>query len=440
MKKTVVIFYSKGYCDQVAIALKEYYATKQQEVNAILIDEDDYSNFHYASFRRNLYKFSARNTPIFNKLLGFFQDRQYESRIRRSFKEENEGVDKIETQIDADANQAANKSSALSNLKLRMRQVDVILKRFMPEAIVCTTAQSLKRVLVARARLGYNKMKVFSAISDFYAHKGFILKGVDKYLVSNMAIKQALQAYRIQEEDVEVVGHPVRNGVEKVYDKQEVMNYLGIENKELPTLVVAGGRYGSSRIKTAIKDVIQFADRANIIVLSDNSQSVRTFVNQICSSLKITNNVYQIDSIDDIAKIYSIANCVICTPTAYMTFEVIARGIPCVLTSPIDYREKGNFEYLTNNGFALAGSDSERLIAGLTSIVNNDDDCKEFVDSIKGVFKLNDVKKYGDYILSQTEVNEDNKIVSIDDVVLPKRAEIIEDEIADKKTKKKGKK
>ena len=97
-------------------------------------------------------------------------------------------------------------------------------------------------------------------------------------------------------------------------------------------------------------------------------------------------------------------------------------------------------EYLTNNGFALAGSDSERLIAGLTSIVNNDDDCKEFIDSIKGVFKLNDVKKYGDYILSQTEVNEDNKIVSIDDVVLPKRAEIIEDEIADKKTKKKGKK
>ena len=86
MKKTVVIFYSKGYCDQVAIALKEYYATKQQEVNAILIDEDDYSNFHFANFRRNMYKFSARNTPIFNKLLGFFQDRQYESRIRRSFK------------------------------------------------------------------------------------------------------------------------------------------------------------------------------------------------------------------------------------------------------------------------------------------------------------------------------------------------------------------
>ncbi len=417
MKKTIVIFYSKGYYDQLAISLQEYFSSKKELVNAVLIDEDDYSNFHFASFCRGMYKFSTRNTPVINSLVAFFTKPFYERRIKSSFKEENQKDKNIEENAQTPKNEnepinvtEPNKIDAIEKktnetikgIKQRFRQADIIIKRFNPDLIICTTAHSLKKVLKAKERL-QSGVLVYSAISDFYAHNGFVLKGVDKYLVSTTYAKQGLIPFGIPEENIEVIGMPSRKGVDREYDKDEVLTSLGVTNKELPNIVLAGGRYGSARIKTALKDVALFSDKANIIILADKSETVHTFAKSFCKSAKINENVYIIDSIDDIAKLYSIADCVVCNATTYLVYEALCREIPVVLTSPVDYREQGNYDFLTTNGYCLVGSDSEKLNSALYTIIQKGPTYDDYKAHIKNIFIKDSSKKFGKYVLDELD-------------------------------------
>ncbi len=422
MKKTIVIFYSKGYYDQLAISLQEYFSSKKELVNAVLIDEDDYSNFHFASFCRGMYKFSTRNTPVISSLVAFFTKPFYERRIKTSFQEDIQKDKKGEEnpQITKKENEPINikepnkiealekkTNDTIKGVKQRLRQADIIIKRFNPDLIICTTAHSLKKVLKAKERL-QSGVLVYSAISDFYAHNGFILKGVNKYIVSTTYVKQGLIPFGIPEENIEVIGMPARKGVDRVYDKDEVLSSLGVANKNLPNIVLAGGRYGSSRIKTALKDVALFSDKANIIILADKSESVHTFATSFCKSAKINENVYIIDSVDDIAKLYSIADCLVCNATTYLVYEALNREIPVVLTSPIDYREQGNYDFLTTNGYGLVGSDSEKLNSALYTIIQKGPTYDDYKAHIKNIFIKDSSKKFGKYILEELE-----KIVTV---------------------------
>ena len=58
MKKTVIVCYAEGYCDQVAYALQEYYAKKADEVSLLLINEKQYTSFNTRGIKDTLYRFS----------------------------------------------------------------------------------------------------------------------------------------------------------------------------------------------------------------------------------------------------------------------------------------------------------------------------------------------------------------------------------------------
>ena len=81
MKKTVVVFYSEGYCDQVALALNEYYSTIADEVSVLLINEKQYTSFGARKFKDNMYRFSMRYFPNINRFGGFISY-QYNSAFR----------------------------------------------------------------------------------------------------------------------------------------------------------------------------------------------------------------------------------------------------------------------------------------------------------------------------------------------------------------------
>ncbi len=391
MKKTVIVFYSKGYCDQVAQALGEYYATIADQASCLLIDEKQYTFGSTRAFKDSMYRLSMRNFPSINRFAGYISY-QYNEKFKSKTSK-----NAIEAEAQEPTEKPNDKEESFRNLKIRFRKMDNILIRFNPDIVVCTTPISLEKALKARERLS-SPVQICVAITDYCTNRGMINKGVDKYLVQNANIKQTLIAFGIAEKNIEVLGTPIPKGITEKFDKAKVLDEFGVKNKELPNVMLVSGRCGCARVIDAFKDLAPLVDEMNLFVFENNSQNIKSFIKSYAKAAKISENIYVIDEIDNMAKIYSIVDVIVSSPTAAITYEASAREIPCVLLKPANLLEEGNFTFLTSHGYSYLGEKTSHLVPAVLSLLKGQN-----IDGTPVVVRPQPVdraKPIGDYILS----------------------------------------
>ena len=365
MKKTVVVFYSEGHYDQVANALGEYFNKLADQVSLLLINEKQYTSAGSRAFKDGLIKFSMRNFPAINRLCGFISY-QYNEKIKSKT-----AKNAKEAEAQNHTNNQEEKEESFKRLKIRFRQVDNILLRFNPDVVVCTTPVSLEKSLVARERLGAS-FQICVAITDYCTNRGLINSGVDKFLVQNNSIKQTLMTYGINESNIAVLGTPINPFIVEKFDKKEMLDYFNVKNRDLPNVMIVSGRCGCARVIDAFKVLAQYSNEMNIFVFANDSTNIHQYVKTFSKAAKLTENIYVLDEIDNMAKMYSIIDVVVTSPTAAITYEAAARGIPCVLLKPITLLEEGNFTYLSTNGYGFIGEKRSHLVPTVLSLIKGE--------------------------------------------------------------------
>lgn len=442
MKKNIVILYSKNHMDQTAIALKEEFSKRNENYNLIAIKTDEFTNFCGAKISEGFYKFSIRNMPWLNQLIGLLADKLNSKREDASKKKKKET--KEQTSDDNNTQPVVNvsnkpvvtkeeKEGFIEKYRKQLRKVDNIITRYDPEIIVCTTPRSLTKALWAKERTNCRSI-ICAALTDYCVDRGFNSAAADYFIVQNSAEKQTLETLGIEEKKIIVCGTPIVDAVKKEWDRQEVLKELGVENENLPIVTIVGGRYGSGRIKSAFKDLAVYSGNFNIIVMTNGAQSVKSFISSYCKSSGITSNVYCVDEISDMSKIYSITDCMVTAPTASITYEAMSRKIPVVLMKPSNNVESGNYSYLTSNAFALRGEKHSHIVPSVLSCINKEEEEKIILKNIEGKFPQNTAEAFANTILE----------------LIPQQVEQVEMEMIDvkstieldtsNKTKNKGKK
>lgn len=434
MKKTVVVFYSEGYCDQVAKALSEYYSKIADEVSVLLINEKQYTSWGSRKFKDDMYRFSMRYFPGINRFGGFISY-QYNEKFKNKMSKNAK-----EAQVEDDAQKPDDgKEESFKGVKARFRKVDNILLRFNPDVVVCTTPVSLEKALKARERLR-SSVQICVAITDYCTNRGMINHGVDKFLVQNANIKQTLSTFGIKEDVIEVIGTPIQEGITKVYDKKKLLEEFNVVNKDLPNVIIVSGRCGCARVIDAFKDLATYSNEMNFFIFANDSQNIHSYVKTYVKAAKQSENIYVIDEVDDMAKIYSMADVIVTSPTAAITYEASTRGIPMVLLKPANQLEEGNFTYLSTNGFAFIGEKTSHLVPIVLSLVKGQNPDGTPLNIKKQ--PADKAKAYGDAILNM--ISEDMQIKKqakdASKKAKQKKEEKIEDAPVDEKAKKASKK
>ena len=98
------------------------------------------------------------------------------------------------------------------------------------------------------------------------------------------------------------------------------------------------------------------------------------------------------------AKIYSMIDVVVTSPTAAITYEASSRGIPCVLLKAANMLEEGNFTYLSTNGYAFIGEKTSHLVPAVMALIKKQN--PDGTDLKVKAQPTDKAKEYGDYILS----------------------------------------
>ena len=357
-KKTIVILYSKGFYDTVALDLTERMRREYPDCEIIAIDEDRYSNMLSSRFTRKLYIATARVAPWLNKFVFAVSNKLVRKKIDKTVAPYSEST------------KAQNPDSVVAKTRIRFRKVDNILARFDPDVVLCFTPKAHNKAIEAKQRLGMKETAVYAFITDYALNKAYINYQSDGYLVQNDNVRGELLANNVAEGKIHVVGMPFDSARVLEYDRGEVAEAMGIDTS-LPTVTLDGGRYGVATLKDAFAALADYSDRLNLVVLTGGSKSILGFVKSYVKAKGIDKNVYVIEQVTDMWKIYDITDVLVTAPTIVTIYEACIKNIPCVLIKPINVHDSENAEYIAAGQLAQRGGKDEQLVTAVLGFLNN---------------------------------------------------------------------
>ena len=354
-KKTIVILYAKGFNDTVALDLAGRMRRDHPDCEVIAVDEDRYCNAFSAQFTRRLYIASARVAPWLNRLVTAVRAKLLPKKINKT--------------VEPYKPKAQNPDSAAARMRQRFRKVDNILARFDPDVVLCFTPKAHNKAIEAKQRLGAT-CGIYAVVTDYALNKAFINYQSAGYFVQNENVRSELLANKVPDAKVRVVGMPFDSARILEYDGDEVAEAMGID-RSVPTVTLDGGRYGVATLKDAFAALADYSDRLNLVVLTGGSDTILRFIRSYVKARGLNKNIYVVENVTDMWKIYDITDVLVTAPTIVTVYEACVKNIPCVLIKPINQSESDNAEYLVSTQMALRGGKDEQLVTSVLSFLNN---------------------------------------------------------------------
>lgn len=372
-KKTIIIFYSKGIYDTNALLIADKIQSLGKDCHIIAIGDDEYTNLGSGTLARQGYIFSMRNARWMYGLYSMVTSKK--SKKAKPLKN-----------IKPDKTELTGFNKLYYNMTCWMRKIKNILRRYDPEVVLCYTPKSLNAAIKAKEQLRMYNTRIFACLTDFGLDTRFINKRSSGYFVQNNDVKKELTNLGIDNDKIFVTSILSNTTVE--YDKEEIRREIGIRNDK-PCIMLVGGRYGNGIIKNAMNKLVDYTDNFNLIVMSGGSDTIVNVAKKLAE--RSFGSVFVINKIDDIAKIYNIADIVVATPTTCICTESFVYGKPLVLLKGVGNVEEYNIKFLVSRNYAYDGSTSRKLIDSVSDIMINGSKCIDIMNNMNLSISVDEV-------------------------------------------------
>ena len=396
-KKSILLIYAEGMYDSSILATKEYIESTNADCYVIAISDKELRSFKSAQIKRWIYTNCIRNWPFMHGLLFTL------SRINTRHKINSTKHELKEYKIPEEA-----VSKWFYKITEKYRRVYNIIRRFAPDVILCADPSLLNKVCKAVHNAKLINTTITALITDYVLDERFVNYRVDKFYVQNQGVLGKLRSYGIDSEKLEIIGTPISEKSIKSQDISEIRKEFGIANNN-PNIVIIGGRYGSSKIKDAFTAMMELNTDINIVVYTTNSVSLNKFCAVLAKSKQKEKTTFLVEYLDDISKLYALADIIITCPTASITYEIMCINRGMILCKGSNRIEKQNAHYLISNGCALSGQSIDELIASLGLLLGNDEHLMETFANQNAIVSTNDIVNLSDSLLEIATTNYNKK-------------------------------
>lgn len=362
-KKSIVFLYSEGLYDSSVKATIEYMTKMYKDIYLIDISDDATRPFKVAKLSKKTYVFSSRNMPWINHLAKscnlFFAPIKIKKSKKdyKEFKKPNNGFQRY-----------------FYNMTAKYRRVHNIIARFDPEIVICSTPELLKQANKSKSDLAKVNLSVCGLITDYTLNKNFVHFKTDYYYVQNENVKQGLINFGIEDNKISVIGTPILKDEEK-YDRKKALTEFNIDN-ENKNIALIGGRYGSESLKNIFNACFSVSEDINLVVVTGGSSALTKYCTYIAKTKKKDSGVYLVENTLSLAMVFSIADIIICAPTATITFEAMCNKKPIIVLKGNDKIEKGNAHFITSNNLGLRGDNPDDVITSLDKFLTDKSFCE----------------------------------------------------------------
>ena len=240
--------------------------------------------------------------------------------------------------------------------RLSTRTLREAIKRFSPDAIVCThflPAELLMRE-IAKARLD---VPVWVQITDFDLHRMWVIPRMTGFFAGNEEVAFRLRAHRIDSARIHVTGIPVMPAFAQKHDRGECARAFGLDPARRTYLLMGGG--AGLGIAPLAERLIKVDPELQLVVLAGKNKEALTQLQSLAAGR--SGCLFPMGFTDEVPRLMAAADLVITKPGGLSTSECLAMGAPMLLSTPIPGQEERNADYLLENGAAMKAIDAVGL-------------------------------------------------------------------------------
>lgn len=235
-----------------------------------------------------------------------------------------------------------------------------LLLRMRPDVVVCTHAFPCGAMAEYKNRFA-DAPPVVAIVTDFAVHGFWIHEKIDRYVVANEAMRNAIAARGIPRESVSVSGIPVRREFMPSAETQSVAR----ERLDLPQdrkiVLLMGGGLGTAPIERMLYALRPASARLAAIVLAGRNAGVERRLCDAAESLDFP--VRALGFVDNVYDYMRAADVLITKPGGLTTAEALVARVPMILCRPLPGQEERNARILADAGAALRSRRIEELPA-----------------------------------------------------------------------------
>lgn len=278
--------------------------------------------------------------------------------------------------------------------KLASGKLAEYVREFSPDAVIGTHSYACMLMTYLKEK-GIISCPTFGIVTDFTVHPFWESTDIDYYVTPDALLNNQMNKKGIPNEKILPIGIPIKEKFSKKGDKDEARRALGIADK--PTVMMMMGSMGFGSITKTIEALDTMKEDFQLLCVCGSNHKAKRDIER--HGWKRT--VIPFGFIDNVDVLMDASDCIITKPGGLTTSELLAKGLPAIITNPIPGQEDRNMEFLVNSGAAVMATATFPVDEAIYELLNNEWRLKLLKESIARLGKPNSTRDLCDFVIKK---------------------------------------
>ncbi|MGO8817290.1 MAG: MGDG synthase family glycosyltransferase [Terriglobia bacterium] len=240
------------------------------------------------------------------------------------------------------------------------------IKSFAPQLVIVTEIGAAEIAALGR-REGWFSAPILAVQTDFHTEPPWVQAEIDVYCVGSEEARAQLFAWGVLPNRVLLCGIPVDAAFALSFDKNDLMQALGLDPRR-PVVLVMGGGMGPVPMDRVVSSLELCNAPMQVLAVAGHDRDLRQRLELLRGRLAMDLHVF--GWTENVPELMAVSDLLITKPGGLTTAEALAAGLPMILTHPIPGPEERHIRYLAQSGVAFHAetlNDIPRLASRLLS-------------------------------------------------------------------------
>ena len=240
------------------------------------------------------------------------------------------------------------------------------IKSFAPQLVIVTEIGAAEIAALGR-REGWFNAPILAVQTDFHTEPPWVQAEIDVYCVGSEEARAQLFAWGVLPNRVLLCGIPVDAAFALSFDKNDLMQALGLDPRR-PVVLVMGGGMGPVPMDRVVSSLELCNAPMQVLAVAGHDRDLRQRLELLRGRLAM--DLHLFGWTENVPELMAVSDLLITKPGGLTTAEALAAGLPMILTHPIPGPEERHIRYLAQSGVAFHAetlNDIPRLASRLLS-------------------------------------------------------------------------
>lgn len=255
---------------------------------------------------------------------------------------------------------------------------------YRPQLCITLNAHLAEHIKIVQKEVGMS-FKVINVVTDpFTVHNLWASSEADLVITFSEKAKEKMVVLGSPKEKVIVLQYPVRREFLSSYNPIFLRQRFGLPLDNF-TLFVSEGGYGIERVRNLLECIKERGEKdLTFIVATGNSKRFYDMVMRYKSDLKGV-ELFPLSFTPDIALYMGASDVVITKAGPGVIFEALYMQKPVIISSFIPGQEKGNVQFVIEEGVGLVALTTKELIEAVLLLKEERERVEKLKENIKGL-------------------------------------------------------